>query len=39
LAFRAKLVLSRVITIVYSGDADFKASMLTAPKLSKKGVL
>ena len=38
LTVKAKLVLSKVITIVYSGDTDFRASMLTAPKLSKKGL-
>ena len=32
-------MLSKVITIIYSGDLDFKASELTAPKLSKKGLL
>ena len=39
LTVKPKLVLSKVITIVYTGDTDFKASMLTAPKLSKKGLL
>ena len=39
MTFEPKLVLSKVITIVYSGDTDFKASTLTAPKLSKKGLL
>ena len=32
-------VLGKAITIVYSGDANFEASMLAAPKLSKKGLL
>ena len=35
---KPKKVLGKAITIVYSGDADFEASTLTAPKLSKKGV-
>jgi hypothetical protein len=39
MTFKPKLVLSKVITVVYSGDTDFKASTLTAPKLSKKGLL
>jgi hypothetical protein len=34
------LVKSRsAITIVYSGGANFEASTLAAPKLSKKGLL
>ena len=32
-------VLGKAITIVYSGDANFEASTLSAPKLSKKGLL
>ena len=39
LTVKPKLVLSKVITIIYSGDPDFRASTLTAPKLSKKGLL
>ena len=39
LTVKAKLVLSKMITVVYSGDADFQASTVTAPKLSKKGLL
>ena len=39
LTFKPKQVLGEVITIVYSGDIDFLASTLTAPKLSKKGLL
>jgi Bacterial Ig-like domain (group 3) len=39
LTFKPNLVLKQVITIIYSGGADFTASTLTAPKLSKKGVL
>ncbi len=38
-AFKPGRVLRKVITIVYSGDTDFRASTLTAPKLSKKGLL
>jgi Bacterial Ig-like domain (group 3) len=34
-----KLVLGNVITVLYSGDTDFQSSMLTAPKLSKTGLL
>ena len=32
-------VLGKAITIVYSGDANFEASTLAAPKLSKNGLL
>ena len=32
-------VLGKAITIIYSGDANFEASTLAAPKLSKKGVV
>jgi hypothetical protein len=39
LAFKSKLVLSQVITIVYGGDTDFETSTLTAPKLSKNGLI
>ncbi len=39
LTVKPKLVLSKVITVLYSGDTDFVASTLTAPKLSKKGLL
>jgi hypothetical protein len=39
LTFKSKLVLSKVITIVYSGDTNFEASTLTAPKLPKNGLL
>jgi Bacterial Ig-like domain (group 3) len=39
LTVKPKLVLSKVITIVYSGDTDFRASTLTVPKVSKKGLL
>ncbi len=39
LTVRPKLVLRKVITIVYSGDTDFRASTLTAHKLSKKGLI
>ncbi len=38
LTVKANLVLSKVITIVYSGDTDFSMSTLTAPKLSKHGL-
>ena len=31
-------VLGKAITVVYSGDANFQASTLAAPKLSKKGL-
>jgi Bacterial Ig-like domain (group 3) len=34
----ANLVLSQTITILYSGDADFLASTVTTPKLSKNGL-
>ena len=37
--FTPKRVLNQPITIIYSGDTDFKASMLTTPKLSKTGLL
>ena len=30
-------VLSKVITIVYSGDTDFRASTLTAPSCQRRG--
>ena len=39
LTVKPKLVLKQVITVIYSGDTDFMASTLTAPKLSKKGLL
>ena len=39
LTLKPTKVLGKVITIVYSGDANFEASRLAAPKLSKKGVL
>ena len=39
LTFKPHLVLRKVITIVYSGDPDFEASTLTAPKLRKNGRL
>ena len=39
LTLKPKLVLRKVITIIYSGDTDFRASTLTAHKLSKKGLL
>jgi recombinational DNA repair protein RecT len=39
LTLKPKKVLGEAITIVYSGDANFKASTLAAPKLSKKGLL
>jgi hypothetical protein len=38
LTIKPNLVLSKVITVVYSGDADFRTSMWTAPKLSTKGL-
>ena len=38
LTVKSNLVLSKVITIIYSGDTDFITSTLTAPKLSKKGL-
>jgi large repetitive protein len=39
LTFKPKRVLRKVITIFYSGDPDYKASTLTAPKLRKNGLL
>ena len=39
LTVKPKLVLKQVITVIYSGNTDFIASTLTAPKLSKKGIL
>jgi Bacterial Ig-like domain (group 3) len=39
IAFKPKLVLGKVLTVIYSGDTDFIASTSTAPKLSKKGLL
>ena len=39
LTLKPTKVLGKAITIVYSGDANFEASMLAAPKLSKKGLL
>jgi hypothetical protein len=39
LNLKPKVVLKKVVTVVYSGDPDFTASLLTAPKLSKKGLL
>ena len=37
LTLKAKSVLQKVITIVYSGGPDFLSSTLTAPKLPKNG--
>ena len=37
LTVKPKLVLSKVITIVYSGDTDFVASTLTAPNCQRRG--
>jgi predicted outer membrane repeat protein len=39
MTFTPKRVLRQAITIIYSGDTDFKASVLTTPKLSKTGLL
>jgi hypothetical protein len=39
LAFKPKRVLGKVLTIIYSGVPDFTSSSLTAPKLTKKGLL
>jgi hypothetical protein len=39
LTVKPKLVLKQAVTVIYSGNTDFIASTLTAPKLSKKGVL
>ena len=39
LTLKPKKVLGKAITIVYRGDANFQASTLTVPKLSKKGLL
>ena len=39
LTLKPRKVLGKAITIVYSGDANFEASTLAAPKLSKKGLL
>ncbi len=37
LALKAKSVLQKVITVIYSGGPDFLSSTLTAPKLPKNG--
>ena len=34
---KAKLVLSKTITVIYSGDPNFQASTVTVPKLPKNG--
>jgi hypothetical protein len=39
LTLKPTKVLGKAITIVYGGDANFEASTLAAPKLSKKGLL
>jgi trimeric autotransporter adhesin len=39
LTFKPQKVLGKVITVLYSGDTNFRASTFTAPKLSKKGLL
>ena len=39
LTFKPKKVLQKTITIVYSGDADFRASTMTTPKLTRKTIL
>jgi hypothetical protein len=39
LTLKPAKVLGKPITIVFSGDANFDASSLAAPKLSKKGLL
>ena len=35
---KAKLVLSKTITVIYSGDRNFQASTVTVPKLPKNGL-
>ena len=39
LTLKPTKVLGKAITIVFSGDTNFEASTLAAPKLSKKGLL
>ncbi len=39
LAVAPERVLGKVITTIYSGDANFTTSTLTAPKISKQGVM
>jgi hypothetical protein len=39
LSLKPKALLQKLITIVYSGDTNFEASMLTTPKLTKKRLL
>jgi hypothetical protein len=39
LTFKPDKVLYQPLTIVYSGDPDFLASMMSAPKLTKKAML
>jgi hypothetical protein len=39
LSLKPKALLQKVITVVYSGDTNFEASILTTPKLTKKRLL
>ena len=38
LTFKPNNVLNKPLTIVYSGDPDFLASMMSPPKLTKSGI-
>ena len=38
LTVKAKFVLSKTITVIYSGDPNFQASTVTVPKLPKNGL-
>ena len=38
LTFKPNQVLKKPLTIVYSGDPDFLASMMSPPKLTKSGI-
>jgi hypothetical protein len=38
LTVKPKAVLNKPITIVYSGDPDYRASTLTTPKLTQKAL-
>jgi hypothetical protein len=38
LTVKPNAVLNKPITIIYSGDPDYRASTLTTPKLTQKGL-
>ncbi len=38
LTFKTNAVLNKTLTVVYSGDPDFLASMMSPPKLTKSGI-